>query len=262
MARHQRYDPMDPFVSAHEREIIDLESNSEDDSHNSVGFDSDSEDDETPTPNNLGYTNRPEDAIDLTALEDIPDVDVPPDSAVSATLSQPNRPFEDAELLSDAACLQMVLDVLPDISVDHVLAFIQNRNHPRTHEECERIITDLLDGDAYPKEIDEVNNKRKRKRGDDSDSDITKYENGEHNIDDPDYQINAWVLFYLPVVIYVQSVAHPTFIVKALSVIWRMCYHLGTTPTLPLIKQYFSRCPNTIVITTLLPISLTARNLD
>jgi TRIAD3 protein (E3 ubiquitin-protein ligase RNF216) len=179
---------MDPFASGQEREVIDLESDSEDDFEEFVGFDSDSEVDEALTVNSPGYAGGPENTIDLTALEDIPDVDVPPDPPVPA---QPDLLAEDVELLSEAACLQMVINVLPDVSVDHVLTLIQERTHPRTHEECERLITDLLDGGAYPKEIDDANNKRKRKRGDDDDGDITKYENGEHNIDVPDYHNNA-----------------------------------------------------------------------
>lgn len=68
------------------------------------------------------------------------------------------------ELVTAAACLQMVADIFPDISVDHVLQLIadQTQDATRTPEACQRIITILLDGGAYPKEDEEVSRKRKR----------------------------------------------------------------------------------------------------
>jgi TRIAD3 protein (E3 ubiquitin-protein ligase RNF216) len=182
---------MDPFALGQHREIIDLDSDSEDDFNKFLEFESDSEDIEAPTGNNFGHANGSENAIDLTALDDIPDVDVPPDPVIPARPTQPEPPIEDAQLLSETVCLQMILDVLPDISVNHVLTLIQERTQPCTYEECERLITELLDGEAYPKQSDEDSNKHKRKRGDDDDGDITEYENGEHSTNAPDYHTNA-----------------------------------------------------------------------
>ncbi|KAL5400741.1 hypothetical protein PMIN03_012126 [Paraphaeosphaeria minitans] len=72
----------------------------------------------------------------------------------------------EGELLTAAVCLQMVLGILPDISVDHVLALIadQTQDSTRTPEACQRIITQLLDDEAYPKEEEEASRKRKRQR--------------------------------------------------------------------------------------------------
>ncbi|OAG12700.1 uncharacterized protein CC84DRAFT_1171377 [Paraphaeosphaeria sporulosa] len=72
----------------------------------------------------------------------------------------------ESELVTVAVCLQMVLDILPDISVDHVLALIadQTQDNTRTSEACQRIVTQLLDGEAYPKEEEEASRKRKRQR--------------------------------------------------------------------------------------------------
>lgn len=72
----------------------------------------------------------------------------------------------ESDLVTAAVCLQMVLDILPDISVDHVLALIteQTQDNTRTPEACQRIITQILDGDAYPKEHEEASRKRKRER--------------------------------------------------------------------------------------------------
>ncbi|KAH8730998.1 hypothetical protein GQ44DRAFT_370135 [Phaeosphaeriaceae sp. PMI808] len=101
--------------------------------------------------------------IDLTA---IPDMDVPPEVGAKSHGSFP----EGVVMVTEAACLQMVLDVLPDIAVEHALNFIQEQTTDltRTAAQCENIIVQLLDGGAYPKESDEANNK-KRKRGNEDD---------------------------------------------------------------------------------------------
>ncbi|KAF1964895.1 hypothetical protein BU23DRAFT_491236 [Bimuria novae-zelandiae CBS 107.79] len=92
------------------------------------------------------------------------------------------------ELITAAACLQMVVEVLPDISVDHVLQLIadQTQDDTRTPEACQRIITQLLDGGEYPKEVEEeVSRKRKREHerslsefeGDDGEDRTSEYRN-------------------------------------------------------------------------------------
>ncbi|KAF2472065.1 uncharacterized protein BDR25DRAFT_221227 [Lindgomyces ingoldianus] len=128
--------------------------------------------------------------IDLTALEDIPDVDVPPDGA------HPRLTVENAEAVSEAVseaqCLQMVLNVLPDIAIDHVLNLIKERigDRTRTVAECERLITHILDEGIYPKETDEAS-KRKRKRGNDDDDDTSEFEKDGQKDQNISYRINA-----------------------------------------------------------------------
>jgi TRIAD3 protein (E3 ubiquitin-protein ligase RNF216) len=110
--------------------------------------------------------------IDLTALEGIPDVDMPPDGA------QPlPPPVADAETLGEAECLQTVLNVLPDIAIDHVLQLITERAGQGliTVSACEWLITCILDQGNYPRESDEVS-KRKRKRNDDDEDEASEYE--------------------------------------------------------------------------------------
>lgn len=130
--------------------------------------------------------------IDLTAFADIPDIDVPagPNLGGGPSRAAQDVDLMDSELITEAACLQMVLDVLPDISVDHVLNLIKEKtqDHTRTPTECQQIISQLLDGGAYPKEQDEMNS-RKRKR--DDHDDLSEFENGQQETDLPDYQPNA-----------------------------------------------------------------------
>lgn len=97
------------------------------------------------------------DSIDLTGSEHA----TPSASAKSSHLDVPM----DVELLTIADCLQRVMTVFPDISLDHVLQLIadQTQDDTRTIEACGRIITQLLDGEAYPKE-DDLSRKRKRGR--------------------------------------------------------------------------------------------------
>jgi len=173
---------MDLLPPGHD--VIDLVSDSDDDFlRDYIQF----EDDQPPLANNIRFAGGHADAIDLTGLEDIPDIDIPPD------LPHPARPIDlevvERELvLTDAECLQMVLNVLPDIAVDHVLSLIQERN-PRTFDQCEQLITRILDDGAYPKENDEANN-RKRKR-DDDDDEVSMYENGEQDVGAAGYRDNS-----------------------------------------------------------------------
>lgn len=133
------------------------------------------------------FTADDRNTIDLTAL---PDVDVPPVPLAEGDRApaNPNATLADVELITEAQCLQMVLDVLPDISIEHVLNLIQEQTqqHTRTHAACEQILTQLLDGGAYPKEQDEETS-RKRKRQNSS----SEFEDGDANVDMPRYQKDA-----------------------------------------------------------------------
>lgn len=75
-------------------------------------------------------------------------------------------------LVTEAACLQMVINVLPAILVDYVLNLIRRItiDQTRTVAHCEAIILRLLEG-AHPTEADAVRAK-KRKR-EDSDENVT-----------------------------------------------------------------------------------------
>jgi TRIAD3 protein (E3 ubiquitin-protein ligase RNF216) len=136
---------------------------------------------------NQGYGAGNE-VIDLT---NIPDIDVPPSDGPIVVDDDPIVPENGAaQLVTEAACLQMVMDVLPDISTDHVLNLIKEKTTDltRTLAQCENILTQLLDGEAYPKEVDEANTK-KRKR--DDEDDWSRYEKGERDPDVANYEQEA-----------------------------------------------------------------------
>lgn len=127
--------------------------------------------------------------IDLTA---IPDVDVPPSEPIEEENEAAGRKEEAddrdavALLLTEAACLQVVLNVFPDISINYVLGIIKEKttDATRTVMHCEQIITGLLDATTYPKQADEEKN-RKRKRGDD-------YSASEYEKDERDPEISGY----------------------------------------------------------------------
>lgn len=143
--------------------------------------------DQPPELFDLYRGNDPENAIDLT-MDDLSDVAVPP-SPVAGNLQPPvdfDPDLAEDELVTAAACLQMVLDVLPDISIDHVLNLIQEntQDHTRTLAVCERLVSRLLDEGTYPKEQDDAHN-LKRKRGDEEEK--IDFENDEENVGSPRY---------------------------------------------------------------------------
>jgi TRIAD3 protein (E3 ubiquitin-protein ligase RNF216) len=115
-------------------------------------------------------------AIDLT---DIPDIDVPPSEPGTLGIERHGSSSRDggAGLITEAECSQMVLNILPAISVDYVLNLIREKttNQTRTAAQCEQIVVQLLDG-THPTEAD-AENKRKRKRKDDDG--IGRYGEGE-----------------------------------------------------------------------------------
>ncbi|KAF2120898.1 hypothetical protein BDV96DRAFT_484706 [Lophiotrema nucula] len=122
-------------------------------------------------------------AIDLTRLEDIPDVDVPP-----APLDPGSVTIEDEENLSEEECLALVMSVLSDISAEYALSQIQsNMNETRTHSACGRLIARILDEGAYPKEQD-TSNQRKRKRDDDE---FAEFQDGDQVENVPGYRHHA-----------------------------------------------------------------------
>ncbi|KAL6155735.1 hypothetical protein ACJQWK_05555 [Exserohilum turcicum] len=129
--------------------------------------------------------------IDLTA---IPDIDVPPSDPIIADdmLRQAPGRHAQTDLVTGAACLQMVLSVLPDISVDHVLKLIQEKttDATRTMVQCERLIAELLEGEPYPKEEEEAK-KRKRKREDEAEDELSSYEKGERTLEIYGYESDA-----------------------------------------------------------------------
>jgi TRIAD3 protein (E3 ubiquitin-protein ligase RNF216) len=119
-------------------------------------------------------------AIDLTA---IPDVDIPPSSPVELEDNvlrpdgQAHSQNTQVRMVAETACLQMILSVLPDISVEYVLKLIQEKttDATRTVARCEHLLTEVLEGEPYPKEAKE----KKRKREDEAEHELSAYEKGE-----------------------------------------------------------------------------------
>lgn len=133
----------------------------------------------------LGFVPDPDDmdpeiVDDIGFLATIPDIDVAPDRpALGQTSIKQEVDAAGDEMISQAACLQMILNVLPDISVAHVLQLIyeKTQDETRTSAVCEGLVSDLLDGGPYPKELRDDENERKRKRK----SDSVEFEDGTGN---------------------------------------------------------------------------------
>ncbi|KAI8936332.1 hypothetical protein NX059_006747 [Plenodomus lindquistii] len=134
------------------------------------------------------------DTIDLTA---IPDIDVPPSDhhVIDGGSPQPNAKARDSDddsgmIMTEAACLQMVLNVFPDISVEHALKIISDKttDATRTVERCGRLITELLDGGGYPKEADEASSKKRKRGAEDS---LSDYERDERDPEIMGYEQDA-----------------------------------------------------------------------
>ena len=100
--------------------------------------------------------------IDLTA---VPDADVPPSPQNPNHIEEadPTDVSAESELITEAVCLQLILDVFPDISIDYVLAMMQQHttDQTRTKKHSEMIVNELLEVD-YPKETDVARKKRRR----------------------------------------------------------------------------------------------------
>ncbi|KAF1835479.1 hypothetical protein BDW02DRAFT_495738 [Decorospora gaudefroyi] len=196
---------MAPSVDPLEHEIVDLLSDSDDEEGSEfelfgaqpADFPPGYADIDDPIAGfHAPFDENDHEMIDLTG---IPDIDVPPsdhpvmiDDNVSEADPQAPDWGDGANLVSEAACLQMVLSVLPDISVEYVLNVIREEmsDATRTAAQCEHLVTDLLEGEPYPKEADEVRN-NKRKRDEEAEDDVDRYEKGERDLEIDDYEHNA-----------------------------------------------------------------------
>ena len=131
--------------------------------------------------------------IDLTGFDDTSDpaVTSAPLSADNSMTVVTEGDLAAGEIVTEAACLQMVINVLPDVSIEHALSLIRKGTHDdtRTTIACERIISQLLDGGEYPKEQD-VEISRKRKRNDDDD-DLSDFERDAQEAGSPVYHREA-----------------------------------------------------------------------
>lgn len=166
-------DPQDP-------DLIDLVSDSDEDGLE--WFDADDEGlgaaDDFPNINGiydgLDEPERPAQEVDrdLIDLTNIPDIDVPPSDPifVDSETPTPEAANEDNQLVTEAIGLQMVMDFLPGISIDHVLRFFRENttDQTRTSKKCQDIVAQLVEAGDYPKEDDDAN-KKKRKRSDEDD---------------------------------------------------------------------------------------------
>ncbi|KAH9870410.1 hypothetical protein IAQ61_005885 [Plenodomus lingam] len=142
------------------------------------------------------FGENDDELIDLTA---IPDVDVPSsdhcvtDDRKPRPNAQATGPKDIGQLVTESDCLQMVLNVFPDISIDHALKVIneKTRDATRTVDRCELLIAGLLDGEEYPKEADESKNRKRKRDDDDDDGNLSDYERGERDENITDYEQDA-----------------------------------------------------------------------
>jgi len=134
--------------------------------------------------------------IDLTG---IPDIDVPPSDPLVVDDHEPPQPNAQTPewnggdaLVTEADFLQIVLSVLPDISVDYVLQLIQEKSTDatRTMVQCEHFLTQILEGEPYPKESDAAKSK-KRKRDNEGEDDLIDYEMTERDPEIGGYEHDA-----------------------------------------------------------------------
>jgi TRIAD3 protein (E3 ubiquitin-protein ligase RNF216) len=104
-----------------------------------------------------------------------PDIDVPRDEPRPSNDQNHGSPSRraDERLVTEAECLQMVLDVLPGISVKYGLDQIQNKtaDETRTVARCEELIDSLLEG-PYPTEADASNRGKRKREDDESDQEL------------------------------------------------------------------------------------------
>ncbi|CAN9157721.1 unnamed protein product [Alternaria sp. RS040] len=200
---------MDPTDTRRDHEVVDLLSDSETEDENFTRRELEDFDARSASEFAHDYPGMDDPVADFRTqlrehdhqfidLTKIPDVDVPPSDAVvvEEQESQPEGRApewgDEATVVTEAACLQMVLSVLPDISVDYVLKLIQEKmtDTTRTTAQCEHFLTELLEGDPYPKESDDANNK-KRKRDDEAESELSTYEKAERDPEIGGYEHDA-----------------------------------------------------------------------
>jgi TRIAD3 protein (E3 ubiquitin-protein ligase RNF216) len=191
-------------------EVVDLDSDSEEDevSEDELGFfnaraaEHDYLGNEYPDMNmdgileelNARYHPVHEAADGIIDLTGIPDIDVPPSDLVGpASEAAESDDFDrDDQLITEAVALQMVLDFLPDISVDHVLQILKRKTTDltRTSVKCQNIISQLVEDGDYPKEDDEAHSKKRKRSNED---DWKDYDRAEP---DPMMQTRKSLLFF------------------------------------------------------------------
>jgi len=133
---------------------------------------------------------------DIVHLGAIPDLDPLPSEHHSLDNRNPVQEDDAGDvqnlgrLCTKQESVQIVLDVLPDISVEHVLKVIDDNttDATRTLLQCERLIEQIMDSGEYPKQTDETRNK-KRKR--DAEESLSDYENDERDPDILGYEADA-----------------------------------------------------------------------
>lgn len=167
---------------AHGHEVVDLISDDEADDFSDDGF-------SFHDAHSVGEQHGDEEFLNLNELyqhedydienPDIIDLTAIPDSDNSPSDHIPTVPTDATQLITEALCLQLVLDVFPDVSTDHVLTKIRESTTDltRTKEHSERIVNELLEGD-YPKEVDVASKKRRREDTEEA----SEYENEERDI--------------------------------------------------------------------------------
>jgi TRIAD3 protein (E3 ubiquitin-protein ligase RNF216) len=182
-------------------QVVDLASDSEDELFPGDGFEFfDARSERAESAENVDmhefdvrynpFYDDPDGVIDLTG---IPDIDIPPsDAGLAQPEAQEHENFDDDDLrlVTEALGLQMVLDFLPDISIDHVLTLLKEKttDFTRTAARCQGIIMLLVEEGTYPKEVDEAN-KKKRKR--DEEEEGTEYDKAERDPEVPNYEHDA-----------------------------------------------------------------------
>ncbi|CAE7011220.1 hypothetical protein PTNB73_00642 [Pyrenophora teres f. teres] len=235
-----------------EHEVIDLLSDSESedegfarhelgffDAQSDVDFADDYPDLEEEPLGNL-RAQFYEDGHELIDLTGIPDIDVPPSDPLMVDDDEPPPPnaqapdWNDADaLVTEAGCLQMVLSVLPDISADHVLQLIhqETTDATRTIARCERLLTEILEGEPYPKESEEMKSK-KRKRDNEGEDTLIDYETAERDPEIGGYEHDATELLkdefpFVPVRHLTNVLADQKTLFKAYGVLEKQVRNYG-----------------------------------
>jgi TRIAD3 protein (E3 ubiquitin-protein ligase RNF216) len=179
-------DSEDEVLSGDELEFFDAQAERQDAMEDYFDMDG------TPGALNAHYSPFHEAANGVIDLTGIPDIDVPPSdpTIVDFEAGGPDNLYSDAQLVTEAMGLQMVLDFLPDISIDHVLNLIREKTADltRTVAQCQNIIMQLVEDGIYPKEADEAKNK-KRKR--DAEDEWKDYDEVERCPEVPNYESDA-----------------------------------------------------------------------
>lgn len=91
--------------------------------------------------------------------------------------------------LTEDECRQRILEVFPDIELDHVTNMIRERGDAveRTPHWCGRLIEQILDEGTYPKERDKRNSLKRKRNDDDDDALIEQFEKNDYVNEDTGY---------------------------------------------------------------------------